>query len=197
MKTTWFITLSLLAVFVSCHKNRSRTSFAVPVPAQGTILASATPPSEIRVLAPAPVESALWNPDPVPPVFEPRVSLEQRLREATGFLQDALFDYDQFRIRPDAQAALQRDAAVLLEVFDGFPDFVVTVEGHCDERGSAEYNLALGDLRAQRAREFLQQLGVPAARLRAISYGKDRPHCTEPVEACWQENRRAHLSTAR
>ncbi|MBI1787530.1 MAG: OmpA family protein, partial [Acidobacteria bacterium] len=78
-----------------------------------------------------------------------------------------------------------------------FPDFVVTVAGHCDEGGSAEYNLALADLRAQRAREFLQQLGVPAARLRAISYGKDRPHCTEPVEACWQENRRAHLSTAR
>jgi len=70
----------------------------------------------------------------------------------------------------------------------------VIVEGHCDERGSAEYNLALGDRRATAAKDFLVQLGVPADRLKTISYGKERPQCTEENEQCWQRNRRAHLS---
>jgi peptidoglycan-associated lipoprotein len=68
------------------------------------------------------------------------------------------------------------------------------VEGHCDERGSAEYNLGLGDRRATSAKEFLQQLGVPSDRLKTISYGKERPQCTEQNESCWQKNRRAHFA---
>ena len=68
------------------------------------------------------------------------------------------------------------------------------VEGHCDERGSAEYNLGLGDRRASSAKDFLVQLGVPADRLKTISYGKERPQCTESGESCWQKNRRAHFS---
>ena len=69
------------------------------------------------------------------------------------------------------------------------------VEGHCDERGSAEYNLGLGDRRAQSAKDFLVQLGVPADKLRTVSYGKERPVCTEGNESCWQRNRRAHFSS--
>ncbi len=68
------------------------------------------------------------------------------------------------------------------------------IEGHCDERGSAEYNLALGDRRANSAKEFLQELGVPADRLSVISYGKERPQCTEHNEECWQKNRRVHFT---
>ena len=68
------------------------------------------------------------------------------------------------------------------------------VEGHCDERGSAEYNLGLGEARARAAMEFLVSLGVPADRLKTISYGKERPQCTESTEECWQKNRRAHFS---
>jgi len=68
------------------------------------------------------------------------------------------------------------------------------VEGHCDERGSAEYNLGLGDRRASSVRDFLVQLGVPVAKLRTISYGKERPQCTEADEACYQKNRRVHFS---
>ena len=75
-----------------------------------------------------------------------------------------------------------------------FPAATIMVEGHCDERGSAEYNLGLGDRRAAAAKEFLVQLGVPEGRLRTISYGKERPQCTEHTEECWQKNRRAHLS---
>ncbi len=78
--------------------------------------------------------------------------------------------------------------------FNDFPSAVINVEGHCDERGSAEYNLGLGDRRSTSAKDFLVQLGVPAAKLRDISYGKERPQCTEADEACYQKNRRVHLS---
>jgi len=108
--------------------------------------------------------------------------------------QDAFFDYDKSDIRGDARDALTHNAALLKQIFSSDPQFTVVIEGHCDERGSAEYNLALGDRRASAARDFLVQLGVPADRLKTISYGKERPQCTEENEACWQRNRRAHLS---
>jgi len=108
-------------------------------------------------------------------------------------VQDAYFDYDKSDIRPDARDALTTNAAALKTIFTDYPDSVV-VEGHCDERGSAEYNLGLGDRRATAAKEFLVQLGVPANRLKTISYGKERPVCTESDESCWQKNRRAHFS---
>lgn len=111
--------------------------------------------------------------------------------------QDAYFDYDKSELREDARQAMTRDAELLKRIFAADPSFSVAIEGHCDERGSAEYNLGLGDRRATSAKEFLVQLGVPADRLTTISYGKDRPVCTEENEACYQRNRRAHLSPAR
>ncbi len=108
--------------------------------------------------------------------------------------QDAFFDFDMSEIRADGRDALTKDAALLKQIFQQDPNFSVVVEGHCDERGSAEYNLALGDRRATAAKDFLVQLGVPADRLKTISYGKERPQCTEASEDCWQKNRRAHLS---
>lgn len=109
---------------------------------------------------------------------------------------DALFDYDKSDIRPDARQALTSDADVLKRIFAADPNFSVVLEGHCDERGSAEYNLGLGDRRATSAKEFLVSLGVPDAKIRTISYGKDRPICTDTNEACYQRNRRAHLAKA-
>ncbi len=111
-----------------------------------------------------------------------------------GHLQDAYFDYDKNDIRGDAQAALTADAATLKQIFADFPSATIIVEGHCDERGSAEYNLGLGDRRASAARDFLVQLGVPADKLKTVSYGKERPKCTEATEDCYQQNRRAHFS---
>ncbi len=111
--------------------------------------------------------------------------------------QDAYFDYDKSELREDARQAMTRNAELLKRIFAADPSFSVAIEGHCDERGSAEYNLGLGDRRATAAKEFLVQLGVPADRLTTISYGKDRPVCTEENEACYQRNRRAHLSPAR
>jgi peptidoglycan-associated lipoprotein len=109
-------------------------------------------------------------------------------------VQDAYFDYDQSSIREDARAVLSRNSDALKRLFEEYPGTTVVVEGHADERGSAEYNLGLADRRATAAKEFLVQLGVSADRLRPVSYGKERPQCTESNESCWQRNRRAHFS---
>ncbi|HTS50819.1 MAG TPA: peptidoglycan-associated lipoprotein Pal [Bryobacteraceae bacterium] len=130
-------------------------------------------------------------PPPPPANTGPRLSSSELLQQQA---QDAYFDYDKSDIRSDARDALTRDATLLKQIFAQDPQFTVVVEGHCDERGSAEYNLALGDRRASSARDFLVQLGVPSDRLKTISYGKERPQCTEANESCWQRNRRAHLS---
>jgi len=130
-------------------------------------------------------------PPPPPPSTTPTLSSVDLLQQQG---QDAYFDYDKSDIRPDARDALTKDAALLKQIFQQDPNFTVVVEGHCDERGSAEYNLALGDRRATAAKDFLVQLGVPGDKLKTISYGKERPQCTEATEDCWQKNRRAHLS---
>jgi peptidoglycan-associated lipoprotein len=128
---------------------------------------------------------------PPPPPTGPRLSSAEMLQQQS---QDAYFDYDKSDIRPDAREALTHDAGLLKQIFAQDPNFSVVVEGHSDERGSAEYNLALGDRRASAAKEFLTQLGVSGDRIKTISYGKERPQCTEANEECWQKNRRAHLS---
>ena len=120
-------------------------------------------------------------------------SLDEMLSADT---KDAYFDFDKSSLRADARTALSGDATALKDIFNDFPGAKITVEGNCDERGSAEYNLALGDRRATEARNYLVEFGVPTAQLNTISYGKERPVCTEHNEECWQKNRRAHLSAA-
>ena len=85
--------------------------------------------------------------------------------------------------------------SLLSRWFADFPNANIVIEGHCDERGSAEYNLGLGDRRASSAKEYLVQLGVPAEKLNTISYGKERAQCKEQNESCWQKNRRAHFTS--
>lgn len=145
----------------------------------GTRTATAT----VTVSAPAP-------PPPPPPPARSR-TIEEAI---TGDVQDAFFDYDKTDIRSDARDVLTRNASALKAILSEFPNASIVIEGHCDERGSAEYNLGLGDRRASSAKEFLQQLGVPADRLKTVSYGKERPQCTEASESCYQKNRRAHFA---
>jgi peptidoglycan-associated lipoprotein len=123
----------------------------------------------------------------------PAATLEQVVSELSARLKDAYFDYDRWDLRMDAVAALKEDAKALAGALEQFPRLRVTIEGHCDERGSAEYNLALEDRRAHSAVELLAQFGVPQARLDSVSYGREAPQCTEPVESCWKTNRRAHV----
>jgi peptidoglycan-associated lipoprotein len=148
----------------------------------GSITSSAT----VSVVTPPPPAQA-------PP--SPSTGSAASLPDLIGSeIQDAFFDYDKSDVRGDARDALTRDAAALKQILSQFPSAVIMVEGHCDERGSAEYNLGLGDRRASSAKDFLVSLGVPADRLKTISYGKERPQCTESSESCWQKNRRAHFS---
>lgn len=139
------------------------------------------------------VEVSAPPPPPPPPVKENISGIDLLNQQA----QDAYFDYDKSDIREDARQALAHDADLLKRIFAADPGFTVVIEGHCDERGSAEYNLGLGDRRATSAKEYLIQLGVPADRLTTISYGKDRPVCTEANEGCYQRNRRAHLAAGK
>lgn len=110
-----------------------------------------------------------------------------------GQLEDVLFAYDRFDLSPEAVTALRRDGELLRSILRDFPALQVSVEGHCDERGSAEYNLGLGDRRATRAAAFLYQLGLPRFNFAPVSYGKEAPQCTESSESCWSRNRRAHF----
>jgi len=108
-------------------------------------------------------------------------------------VQDMFFDYDSFELRPDAQNIAAQSAAFLVQ----HPDLRVLIGGYADERGSAEYNLALGENRANAAKTGLVNAGVAPARIRVISYGKEKQFCTEANETCWQENRRAQFTIDR
>lgn len=121
-----------------------------------------------------------------------RATLNERLAR----LEDALFDYDKSTIRSDATAALRDDVNVIRDILANYPSQKLVIQGHTDERGSEEYNLALGDRRAQAAEVFLSTMGIPQNQLTVISFGKDKPTCTEQTEQCWQQNRRAHITAA-
>ena len=107
-----------------------------------------------------------------------------------GLLADVFFDYDQADLREADRAALTRNGETLKK----FDYLVVTIEGHADERGTVEYNLALSDRRARVAYDYLISVGIPASRIKAVAYGKEIPVCTESNEDCWQRNRRAHFT---
>ena len=123
---------------------------------------------------------------PPPPPPQPTETDEEAFNKN---IKDIFFDYDKYDVRASDQAALQQDASFLQQ----HPNITFTIEGHCDERGSTEYNLALGDNRANSVKNALVQAGINADRIKTISYGKEKPFCTEHNEDCWQQNRRAHF----
>jgi peptidoglycan-associated lipoprotein len=184
------IGVSLVAMTAGCHKKVAMTT---PPP----------PPAEVRSSPPAPAPErqraavVAATPRPEPAAAPVSRNTPKSLEDLLNQLLDAYFDYDAATLRTDAQSALNKNSAHLRELLKEFPDTKFTVEGNCDERGSAEYNLALGERRASVAKEFLTQIGVPGERLTTISYGQERPICTDHNEGCWQKNRRAHLTASR
>lgn len=125
-------------------------------------------------------------PPPPPPAAAPGPSDEDLFGQN---VRDVYFDYDKSDIRADQQGSVQADAQFLNQ----HSNISFTIEGHCDDRGSTEYNLALGDRRANTAKNALTAAGVSASRIKTISYGKEKPFCLEENEACWQQNRRGHF----
>jgi peptidoglycan-associated lipoprotein len=126
------------------------------------------------------------TPTPAPQAAAPAPTEAEMFAQS---VKDIYFDYDKYDLRPGDQATINADAAFLKD----HPSIKFTIEGHCDERGSTDYNLALGDNRANAARNALIKAGISADRIKTISYGKERPFCTEHDESCWQQNRRDHF----
>jgi len=125
-------------------------------------------------------------PPPPPPPTQPTASEEELFSQN---VKDIYFNYDAADVRPDQQAALQGDIDFLKQ----HTGIKITIEGHCDERGSTDYNIALGDSRANAVKAALTQGGITADRIQTLSIGKERPFCTESNEQCWQQNRRGHF----
>ena len=176
MKRTVLVVVALAAAtaFSACGKK-----VAPPPP----------PPPPVAPEAPPPAP-----PPPPKPEVAPVVDEYARLKamsaeeiEKSGLLKEIYFDFDKSDIREQDRATLSQNADALKKF-----DFLrITVEGHCDERGTVEYNLALGERRAKAARDYLVSLGVPADHMKTVSYGKEVPVCTQSNEECWQKNRRA------
>jgi peptidoglycan-associated lipoprotein len=125
---------------------------------------------------------------PAPPPPPPTQTLSDEQLFAQN-VKDVYFDYDKSDVRADQQASVQADITFLQQ----HPNVTFTIEGHCDERGSTEYNLALGDNRASAVKNAIVAGGISADRVKTVSYGKEKPFCTEHNEQCWQQNRRGHL----
>lgn len=119
----------------------------------------------------------------------PSKEILSKVEEVAGTIQDIHFDFDKYDIREDAKPILKAVADYLIKN----NNHKILIEGHCDERGTNEYNLALGDKRARAAKEYLISLGVSSNRIDVISYGEEKPLCSEHTEECWAKNRRAHF----
>ena len=124
----------------------------------------------------------------------PRAAVTTLSERLAREVSDVYFGYDRSALDADAMATLQRNTEALRRLMEEFPGAEIVMEGHCDERGSAEYNLGLGDRRASAAKEHLERLGMNTSRIRSVSYGKERPQCSDATEDCWRRNRRVHFS---
>lgn len=173
----------IAAIFVgACHKKTPPVLRPAPPPPP-TAAPGTRPPSPPEPVA----EPTVVPPEPVPEDKIAGASLDDLNRNSP--LQPVFFDLDSSDINSAGQAALEGNAGVLKK----YPTWTVTIEGHCDERGTAEYNLALGERRAIAARTYLVSLGISADRIRTVSYGKEFPFDPGHDEAAWAKNRRAHF----
>jgi peptidoglycan-associated lipoprotein len=123
----------------------------------------------------------------------PDAKTRARIDELLSHIEDAYFDYNQHTLRPDAVTALNSDSKELATIMNQYPEYKLQVQGYCDERGSEEYNMALGEARAKSAKDYLVSVGVSSNQLSTISYGKEKPICQEQTEACYAKNRRVHI----
>ena len=164
----------------ACSKKKPAVAPPPPPPAAAPAAPPAPPPPPAPAPAPAPrplTEDELWA----------QKSVADLNRE--GVLKDVYFDLDMSTIKDEGKSALSANATYMKR----WTSLRATVEGHCDERGTAEYNLGLGDRRGNAVKDYLVSLGVPAGNITVVSKGKEAPFCTEKNESCWQQNRRGHF----
>jgi peptidoglycan-associated lipoprotein len=179
----WCPLLVVTVVGTGCHHLPPASAPSQTVSNAPTV--SARPP------APPPPPTASARPAATPAPSEAELFRRKSLGQlnAEHPLSDVFFEYDQNALRDDARSVLQRDAAWLAK----WPQTRIRIDGHCDERGTPEYNLALGDRRAEVVREYLTDLGVKPDRIQMRSLGKEAPFCRDEAESCWSQNRRGHF----
>ena len=184
------VALSAVVVAVAgCHKTVPPQSPTAPPPVPA-------PPPPPAAVPPRPPPPPPPPPPPTPVPTPPALTEEQLFAQKTLAqlnaekpLGDVFFDYDKSDVRAEGRGPLQQNADWMRK----WTSTSITIEGHCDSRGSSEYNLALGDRRANAVKEYLVSLGVPASRITVISKGKEQPFCRDDNESCWQQNRRGHF----
>lgn len=175
------IVLPVLLLTVSaCHKRPPAIASTRP-PAAVKVPDPPSPPAGSNTAA-----AAEATPITESQLFE-RMTLDQL--NASQPLNDVFFDYDQNTLRDDARQVLQRNAQWLMK----WPQTKIRIDGHCDERGTTEYNLALGDRRAVMVREYLTNVGISPERIQTVSLGRESPFCTSTGESCFAQNRRGHF----
>ncbi len=176
----WIAALALSMVMTACTKKAPKTSDVNANP-----VATPAPPTDVNS-KPRP---AVVDTTGVDPLQDADLARLNDYLGKQGLLGDVFFEYDKADLRDDARERLSKNADWLRS----HAEFEVTIEGHCDERGTNEYNLALGARRSGAARDYITSLGVTSGRIRSISYGEERPQCTASAESCWSMNRRAHF----
>jgi peptidoglycan-associated lipoprotein len=182
-RTLTVLAALLLAAAIACHKNATPIARPTPPPPPPATSGTARPPAPPEPVA----EPAIVPPEPVREDAIASASLDDLNRNSP--LKPVFYALDSDELTPEGQKTLDDNAAVLKR----YPTWTVTIEGHCDERGTAEYNLALGERRAVAARAYLVSLGISADRLRTVSYGKEFPFDPGHDEAAYSKNRRAHF----
>jgi peptidoglycan-associated lipoprotein len=162
-----------------------------------TVVPDQTPAPRAQVQAPVRQADNTPAARPVSPKPDyPDAATRRRIDELLARIEDAYFDYDKHSLRPDAIRTMEANAKELRDILKDYPKFKLTIQGHCDERGSSEYNMVLGQARADAAKGYLVQVGIPSDQLGVVSYGKEKPSCEQSNEGCWQKNRRVHIVAA-
>jgi peptidoglycan-associated lipoprotein len=180
-----FLLVAAVAL-TGCAKRPATTQAAAPAPTGAATSTAAAPPSTGSQLQSGGGASSGGTATPAPTTTA-RPAVQDFA--AVADLTDVFFDFDKYDIRPNDAKTLDANANWL----KSNPNHLVLIEGHCDERGTNEYNLALGERRAKSTMNYLVSQGVQANRITIISYGEERPQCTEHTESCWAKNRRAHF----
>ena len=183
-----------LALILGAGCAKKKVAAKAPPTPQPTVTAS-------RNSSPTPASTPYRAPAQTPTAAAqksnyPDKATRDRIDTLLARISDAYFDYDKHYLRPDAVKTLQSDSAELRDILKDYPTYKLVIEGYADERGSDEYNLALGDARAKSAKDYLVQVGIPSNQLSVVSYGKERQICAEHNETCWQKNRRIHIVAA-
>lgn len=186
-----YLALTLLVVTAACSPKRAAIA---PPPAAPQTPASPIPAEQPRPVASAPAAAVQPAVQAAAPQSRyPDAATRAHIDELLGRIQDAYFDYNRHTLRDDAVKTLTADARELAGIMSQYPEYQLQVEGYCDERGSSEYNLALGEARAKAAKDFLVSSGVRGDQLSTVSFGKEVQLCQEQDEACWAKNRRVHI----